>query len=215
MRNNIWRAYLYIFILLLITVIVEYANYKEYTYYQVECFAVDSMGRVFIGKKGKIDIYDNNFIVDTVELPISHSYNIKLQEDNIIQILKNSDIYYIDLSGKILNKETSMSQINMNFQEVNTYVDKNGNVYEYSDTIFSRKKIIKNGYDTIFVESRFNQIASIIKKWQFFEFLLALCMFAGKGHPVAFIRVAAKRLSSGKVVYFNKFDDYYKEYYDK
>ena len=34
-------------------------------------------------------------------------------------------------------------------------------------------------------------------------------MFAGKGHPVAFIRVAAKRLSSGKVVYFNKFDDYY------
>ena len=215
MKNSIWRAYVYIFILLLITAIVEYANYKGYTYYQVECFAVDSTGRVFIGKKGKIDIYDNNFLVDTVELPISHSYIIKLEEDNIIQILKNSDIYYIDLSRKNINKEIFTPQIDMYFQDADTYIDEKGDIYEYVDTIFTRKKIIKNGHDAIFVESRFNQVASIIKKWQFFEFFLALCMFAGKGHPVVFIRVAAKRLSSGKMVYFNEFDNYYKEYYSK
>ncbi len=93
------------------------------------------------------------------------------------------------------------------------YEDIYGNFYEYSDSFFGRKKIIKNGTEIVFIESRFNQIATAVKQWQFFEVLLAIALFGGRGHPIVFIKVAAKRIADGKRVYLTEFDRYYREYY--
>lgn len=42
LKKRFWPAFVYLVILLLLTAVVEYAYYKDYAYYNIVCFAVDS-----------------------------------------------------------------------------------------------------------------------------------------------------------------------------
>ena len=40
-------------------------------------------------------------------------------------------------------------------------------------------------------------------------------LFAGKGHPILFLKVTAYMLGKGKKVYFEEFDKYYNDYIEE
>lgn len=213
MKKRTWIAFVYLFFLLFITAVVEISYHNGYTFYRLESYAIDADGRVFIGKIGKIDIYKNNNLEGHIQLPVQHSYTLKFLPNNLIQLSKNDDIYYLSLNGDVIKTEKSSENVDRYSMTANIYKDTYGNSYEYSDSILGRKKIIKNGKEIVFIESRFNQIATIVKQWQFIEFLFAMFLFGGRGHPILFIKIAIKRISEGKIVYLVDFDKYYHDYY--
>jgi len=213
MKNRTWIAFVYLLFLLFITAMVEISYHNGDTFYRIESYAVDAEGRVLIGKIGELDIYKNNILEGRIQLPVQHSYTLKCLPDDLIQLSKDDDIYYLSLDGNIVRAEKNSESINISFINTDVYEDMYGNSYKYSDSIWGRKKIIKNSKEIVFMESRFNQIATIIKQWQFIEFIFALFLFGGRGHPIIFFQIAMKRMSEGKITYLTDFENYYHEYY--
>ena len=76
LKKRFWPAFVYLVILMLLTAVVEYAYYKDYAYYNIVCFAVDSRGRVLLGKVARVDIYENNVLTDSIEIPLRRAYSI-------------------------------------------------------------------------------------------------------------------------------------------
>ena len=177
LKKRFWPAFVYLVILLLVTAVVEYAYCKDYAYYNIVCFAVDSRGRVLLGKAARVDIYDQ---------------------------------------GEVLAEEHKEGGTSINTASSNKYyTDIYGNEYRYINSLFAKRKIIKNGEDTVFSETEFNRAARLIKFFQLPEYILLICFFAGKGHPILFLKVTAYRLGKGKKVYFEEFDKYCNDYIEE
>ena len=82
LKKRFWPAFVYLVILMLLTAVVEYAYYKDYAYYNIVCFAVDSRGRVLLGKVARVDIYENNVLTDSIEIPLRRAYSINPMRDS-------------------------------------------------------------------------------------------------------------------------------------
>lgn len=216
LKKRFWPAFVYLVILLLLTAVVEYAYYKDYAYYNIVCFAVDSRGRVLLGKVARVDIYENNVLTDSIEIPLRRAYSINPMRNGTLEIQRDSSSYLVNCQGEVLAEEHKEGGTSINTSSSNKYyTDIYGNEYRYINSLFAKRKIIKNGEDAVFSETEFNRAARLIKFFQLPEYILLICFFAGKGHPILFIKVTAYRLGKGKKVYFEEFDKYYNDYIEE
>lgn len=77
-------------------------------------FGVDSAGCVYIGSHSQIDVYANNILIDSIEVPPNRTFYFTVQNDDTILLSTSLDIFVIDLHGNILSCEPDDRNITYN-----------------------------------------------------------------------------------------------------
>lgn len=67
----------------------------------VSCFALDSQGRLYVGKHNRIDVYDNGILIDTITTRTSREYLFTIVEEDVLLLATSTTVYHMDTSGKI------------------------------------------------------------------------------------------------------------------
>ena len=67
-------------------------------------FALDSQGRLYVGKASKIDVWEDGRYITSISPQTSHGYAFTIQHDSIL-LAANSNLYTMDLSGNILTQK--------------------------------------------------------------------------------------------------------------
>lgn len=210
-KNRQWIGIVYLVAFVIITACIEIGYCTGCIHYGIEDFDV-SGETVFVGKNHKIDVYENSALSYSIPIPFRAAYSLKVMPGNIIELENSRITVCLNLSGEKLS-QTNNSERSYKHYEIEPCTDEQGNLFEYRKSFFRRGKILKNGREIVLTETRLNCIATIIKHGQFLEALLAFALIDGKGHPILWVKIIAKRWSERKSFRFNRFYRYFNQYY--
>ena len=71
-------------------------------------FAVDSMGRVYVGENSSINIYQDCVRVGSIELEGGH-YEFTVDQNDYVVVANTSEVIILDSSGKVLERKLDPS----------------------------------------------------------------------------------------------------------
>lgn len=118
----------------------------------ISSFAVDSEERLYIGLQGRIEVYDGNSKISTINPKTSRSYVFTILEDDTILLSTSTTVYSMELNGNILDSwEDHGAQTYNDIQYSNLqYISRTGDRYTL-DGILGWSRITKN--DTVVMYS--------------------------------------------------------------
>lgn len=92
-------------------------------------FAVDSSGKLYVGKDSKIEVYrDGSLLYKITNLPRGFFFTI--ETDDTIFLSDGSTVYVMDLNGNILSqREDQNGESQIGLLNKKTYISKNGEEY--------------------------------------------------------------------------------------
>ncbi len=95
-------------------------------------FAVDSAGRLYIGRSSQIEIYENGSLINSISALTSRGYAFTIENDTIV-LSTASTVYEMDLSGNVQAEYAdTMSRVYHAHTENRQFTDARGNVYKRS-----------------------------------------------------------------------------------
>lgn len=117
----------------------------------IDSYAVDSNDRLYVGKEGKIDVYDNGNFQYSIDSRTSKSCAFTINEDDCIVLSTASHIYILTLQGEELSVyEDPGSSMYARLQiGKRTFHSKNGDTYKRV-CFWGRTKIIKNNEQIVY-----------------------------------------------------------------
>lgn len=68
-------------------------------------FGVDSYDKLYLGKNGKIEVYNNGVLENIINPRTSRGYIFTIQNNDTILLSTGSNIYTLDLDGNVISKE--------------------------------------------------------------------------------------------------------------
>ena len=133
-------------------------------------FGVDSAGILYIGKDDVIEKYENNKLLGTISPQTSRGYAFTLQEDDTILLSTASNVYKLDLAGKVLDKWEDEGTSTFNkLQYIRKFKAKDGR--EYLMKLQLGRTVICSGDDVIYKMPMLDYIVRILW-WSNFVALL-------------------------------------------
>jgi len=147
-------------------------------------FAVDSSGKLYIGKEEWIDVYENDELVNKITTMTSRGYVFTIQEDDTILLASGTTILHIiDLNGNIIDEKKADSvQTFYSLSRKKEFVAKNGNRY-FLEKSWGRIKILKvdeNVTEIIYKMPLLDYITKITFTLVFISFGIFIPMFMYK-----------------------------------
>jgi hypothetical protein len=67
-------------------------------------FAVDSSGKLYVGKDSKIEVYDNQSLIKSIFPMTTKGYLFTVESDDSILLSDASTVYIMDLNGVVLSQ---------------------------------------------------------------------------------------------------------------
>lgn len=127
----------------------------------IECFSVDSSDRIYVGTQGKISVFSDGELIDTLSPKTSSAYVFTITENDQIILATSTKIYTMDLQGNVLHEEAEYDAFNQLSYKKRKFVSKNGDEYIITNQL-ARSSIVKNGTETVFKISPLSMIVKIL-----------------------------------------------------
>ncbi len=139
----------------------------------IECFAVDSLDRLYVGTQNEIRIYEDGVLTHTIDPKTSSGYMFTIKDDQIV-LATPSRIYTMNLQGDILDaqEDKSSNMYNQIQYKKRVFTSSNGDEYQIKDQI-GRTRIVKNGEETVYQISVF----SVVVKYLIVIAVLSIFLF--------------------------------------
>lgn len=117
----------------------------------IECFAVDSNDRLYVGVPGKILVFEEDVQVATINPQTSRTYMFTILEDDRILLSTASIVYSMDLEGNVLQSWTEKASITYNDlkNERRRFESRSGDIYQLK-SFLSWPRIVKNGDQEVY-----------------------------------------------------------------
>ena len=118
---------------------------------RVTCFSVDSNGSLYIGKRGRIEVWQQGQLIRTIDPQTSRSYIFRVQENDTILLSTSTTLYTMALNGDILKTEEDHGAHMYNeLQRQNRNGITNGeSTYTRRNSILGTK-IVKDGTEIVY-----------------------------------------------------------------
>ncbi len=129
----------------------------------VDCFSVDSAGRVYIAAYERIEVYENGVAVNAIDIPTSRGYTFAITGEDEIILFAGHKMYTLDLHGNII----SVSEDNGGIREQivssgkNTHISTAGDAYQLTH-LLGRTRIVKNGAEVVYSISLFSFVMKML-----------------------------------------------------
>lgn len=137
----------------------------------VKSFAVDSLGRMYIGKSSKIEVYEKNQLVNSFSAQTSRSFVFTILENDEILLSTGTIAYLMDIDGNVIDSwgdTTAKVYNNIQFKK-NEFISSNGDVYRIKSKL-GWTKIVKNNGEVVYKITLFSFIVKIV-------FVITVVMF--------------------------------------
>lgn len=129
-------------------------------------FAVDSSGKLYVGKDSKIEVYrDELLLYKITNLPRGFFFTIEV--DDTILLSDGSTVYVMDLNGNILSqREDNNGETHIELLNKKTYISKNGEEYRKQSN-WGRVEIVHivNNYDIVIYRMPLLDYIVLILAW--------------------------------------------------
>ncbi|HAO60422.1 MAG TPA: hypothetical protein DCQ90_00335 [Erysipelotrichaceae bacterium] len=106
-------------------------------------FALDSAGKLYVGKESKLEVYSNESLLMTIFPMTTKGYLFTIEYDDTILLSDASTVYIMDLTGIVLSQRED--RFSETFSTLNnskkTFVSRNGDNYQ-KRSIWGRDEII-------------------------------------------------------------------------
>lgn len=124
----------------------------------IDCFAVDSSDRLYVGTQNEIRVYEDGVLTHTIDPKTSSGYMFTIKDDQIV-LAQPSKIYTMNLQGDVLNtqEDKSANMYNQIQYKKRAFVSSNGDEYRIVDLI-GRTRIVKNKETTVYQISIFSVV---------------------------------------------------------
>jgi hypothetical protein len=95
----------------------------------IDSFALDSNGNLYVGKLLKIEVFKDDSLLRTIS-PMPRDYRFTIDQNDSIVLSDGSNIYVMDLTGDVLSqREDQFSEIYSELKNKKTFVSKSGERY--------------------------------------------------------------------------------------
>lgn len=122
-------------------------------------FAVDSSDNLYIGKERKIEVYQENRIINSI--PIQYTdYVFTIKKGQEIIFSADNYTHYLDLQGNEFKKEKDTHTYSALCQ-INKFDSENGDIYTKSN-LFGYTRIIRNNSEVVYSMPKFDYIILIL-----------------------------------------------------
>ena len=115
------------------------------------CFAVDSAGKLYVGKQSRIEVYDGGEMTDSFSAMTSRGYQFTILDDDTILLSTSTVVYSMDLEGNVLDswRENASDVSNQLYYRRASFVSADGDTYRCRNP-FGWKRIVKNGETVVY-----------------------------------------------------------------
>lgn len=115
------------------------------------CFSVDSQELLYVGLDGRIEVYENGTIVNTISPQTSLGYVFTVQEDDTILLSTASEVFLLDLSGNVLDswEDRGTQTYNQIQKQKKETISINGSQYT-SECVLGWSRIVRNDSETVY-----------------------------------------------------------------
>ena len=126
-------------IMLICIILLVSGNVSLSTY----SFALDSAGKLYVGKESKLEVYSNETLIMTIFPMTTKGYLFTIKNDDTILLSDASTVYIMDLTGTVLSqREDRFSETFSTLDNSKkTFVTKNGHNYQ-KRSIWGRDVIV-------------------------------------------------------------------------
>lgn len=128
----------------------------------INSFAVDTSGLVYVGGSDAISVYQDGNMVRTFDPPTSRGYLFTIQEKDTLMLFAGHRMYTMDLQGNILEAidyaDASVKDIPSSNR---TFVSSNGDEYKLKSFI-GIPRVIKNGNEVVYQAPTGSVVAALI-----------------------------------------------------
>lgn len=128
----------------------------------INSFAVDTSGLVYVGGSDGISVYQDGNMVRTFDPPTSRGYLFTIQEKDTLMLFAGRRMYTMDLQGNILEAidyaDASVKDIPSSNR---TFVSSNGDEYKLKSFI-GIPRVIKNGNEVVYQAPTGSVVAALI-----------------------------------------------------
>ena len=135
----------------------------------VDCFAVDSAGKLYVGANGNIRVYENRCLKYVIseyrgigDVPVKGAV-FTITSDDMIVMATGGHIVTMDLMGNVqeINKDdTATTRVELE-RKKNSFISQNGDVYT-KQNILGRTCIQKNGDELVYQISSFSLLVKVL-----------------------------------------------------
>ena len=117
----------------------------------IDSFAIDSYDRLYIGKAGKIDVYENGNFQYSIDICASENYAFTITDDNHIILATLHNVYTLTLQGDevSVSDDPSSDMYDKLKSKNHIFQTQNGNTYKRV-CYLGRTKILKNDHDVVY-----------------------------------------------------------------
>ena len=139
----------------------------------VECYSVDSSGCLYVGKYGKICVYEGKSEIRTFSAKTDAGYHFTVTEQDTILLSSGSHVYEMDLQGNVISKQNDLSsEMYYKLRGYDRSFDApDGNQYSLRGE-WGWTRIIKNGEEVVYKISTLSFIVKILL------YLIIVCFVA-------------------------------------
>lgn len=92
------------YLILILVFLFGYLGSMEFT-----GFGVDSMGKLYVGRKSQIEVYHEGKQIDLLQSPAGRGWNMGISSDDHILVTSGGDIYTLQLDGTVIRKDDDVN----------------------------------------------------------------------------------------------------------
>lgn len=136
----------------------------------IKGFAIDNSGKLYIGKYGEIDVYDEDVLVKKILLMTSKGYAFTV-EDNELIVTALSKKYILDLDGNIVreNDDVLTQEYNELYKKRKEFISEDGTLYKSSNFLgyYKVSKVSESSIESVYEMPVADYIVKIILAVEF------------------------------------------------
>lgn len=146
-------------------------------------FAVDASGKLYVGKKYSIEVYENGDLIKTINPLSSRTYAFTIQNDNTILLSTSSIEYLLDLKGNIISSKEDVGSSTYNkIKKNNSFVSTSGKTYELK-SCFGKYSIVCDNI-IVYEMPKFDYIIKLLYNSSYFVFFIGVVVIIWKQRKV-------------------------------
>lgn len=116
---------------------------------EIRCFALDSIGRIYIGRTNKIDVYEDGRLINSFSSKTSKSYEFTILSDDTILLSTSTTVYSMDLNGNVLDSHPDTGTFMLLRKQTGKFLTQAGDTYEFRCKLLW-PRIVKNGENVVY-----------------------------------------------------------------
>lgn len=132
----------------------------------IDSFALDSTGNLYIGKLLKIEVFRDELLLRTIS-SMPRDYRFTIDQNDSIILTDGSIVYNMDLNGNILShSEDKYSEIYSKLDDKKIFISKRGDEY-FKRSIWGRVEIVHviDNYEVIIYRMPFLDYMVLVLFW--------------------------------------------------